>query len=32
MTAIYADGEATVVFIDMKTQKPVRIPKGSAHC
>jgi acyl-CoA thioester hydrolase len=23
---IYADGEATVVFIDMKTQKPVRIP------
>ncbi len=24
--AIYADGEATVVFIDMKTQKPVRIP------
>jgi acyl-CoA thioester hydrolase len=25
--AIYADGEATVVFIDMKTQKPVRIPE-----
>ena len=24
--AVYADGEATVVFIDMKTQKPVRIP------
>ena len=24
--AIYADGEATVVFIDMKTQKPARIP------
>ena len=24
---IYADGEATVVFIDMKTQKPVRIPE-----
>jgi acyl-CoA thioester hydrolase len=23
---VYADGEATVVFIDMKTQKPVRIP------
>ena len=22
----YADGEATVVFIDMKTQKPARIP------
>ncbi len=25
---IYADGEATVVFIDMQTQKPVRIPAG----
>lgn len=25
--AVYADGEATVVFIDMKTQKPVRIPE-----
>jgi len=25
---VYADGEATVVFIDMKTQKPVRIPAG----
>ena len=24
---IYADGEATVVFIDIKTQKPVRIPE-----
>jgi len=24
---VYADGEATVVFIDMKTQKPVRIPE-----
>ncbi|HEY2805671.1 MAG TPA: thioesterase family protein [Gemmatimonadales bacterium] len=24
---IHADGEATVVFIDMKTQKPVRIPE-----
>ena len=24
--AVYADGEATVVFIDMKTQKPARIP------
>jgi len=24
---IYADGEATVVFIDMTTQKPVRIPE-----
>jgi acyl-CoA thioester hydrolase len=23
---VYADGAATVVFIDMKTQKPVRIP------
>ena len=23
---VYADGQATVVFIDMKTQKPVRIP------
>ncbi|MGE5639023.1 MAG: acyl-CoA thioesterase [Clostridia bacterium] len=23
---VYADGEATVVFIDMKTQKPARIP------
>ena len=25
--ALYADGEATVVFIDMQTQKPVRIPE-----
>ncbi len=25
---IYADGEATVVFIDMETQKPARIPAG----
>ena len=25
---IYADGEATVVFIDMEKQKPVRIPEG----
>ena len=24
--AIYADGEATVVFIDMRSQKPIRIP------
>ena len=24
---IYADGEATVVFIDMEKQKPVRIPE-----
>jgi acyl-CoA thioester hydrolase len=24
---VYADGQATVVFIDMKTQKPVRIPE-----
>jgi acyl-CoA thioester hydrolase len=24
---IHADGEATVVFIDMTTQKPVRIPE-----
>ena len=24
---IHADGEATVVFIDMATQKPVRIPE-----
>ena len=24
---VHADGEATVVFIDMKTQKPVRIPE-----
>jgi acyl-CoA thioester hydrolase len=24
---LYADGEATVVFIDMTTQKPVRIPE-----
>ena len=24
---VYADGEATVVFIDMQTQKPVRIPE-----
>ena len=23
---IYADGAATVVFIDMRTQKPIRIP------
>ena len=26
--AVYADGEATVVFIDMTSQKPVRIPAG----
>ncbi len=25
---VYADGEATVVFIDMQAQKPVRIPAG----
>ena len=25
---IYADGAATVVFIDMRTQKPVRIPEA----
>ncbi len=25
-SAIYADGEATVVFIDLQTQKPTRIP------
>ena len=25
---LYADGEATVVFIDMERQKPVRIPEG----
>jgi acyl-CoA thioester hydrolase len=24
---LYADGTATVVFIDMKSQKPVRIPE-----
>ena len=24
---VYADGEATVVFIDMEKQKPVRIPE-----
>ena len=24
----YADGAAVVVFIDMKTQKPARIPDG----
>ncbi|MBV8030218.1 MAG: acyl-CoA thioesterase [Betaproteobacteria bacterium] len=24
---LHADGEATVVFIDMKTQKPARIPQ-----
>ena len=23
---VYADGEATVVFIDMRSQKPIRIP------
>ena len=26
--AIYADGEATVVFIDMRQQKPMRIPEA----
>jgi len=26
--ALYADGAAVVVFIDMKSQKPVRIPEG----
>jgi acyl-CoA thioester hydrolase len=26
--ALYADGAATVVFIDMEKQKPVRIPDG----
>ena len=26
--ALYADGAATVVFIDMEKQKPVRIPEG----
>jgi acyl-CoA thioester hydrolase len=26
--ALYADGAATVVFIDMQHQKPVRIPEG----
>ncbi len=25
---IYADGAATVVFIDMQQQKPVRIPEA----
>ena len=25
---LYADGAATVVFIDMQAQKPVRIPEG----
>jgi acyl-CoA thioester hydrolase len=25
--ALYADGEATVVFIDVETQKPMRIPQ-----
>jgi acyl-CoA thioester hydrolase len=25
---LYADGAAVVVFIDMKTQKPIRIPEG----
>jgi acyl-CoA thioester hydrolase len=25
---LYADGAAVVVFIDMKSQKPVRIPEG----
>jgi acyl-CoA thioester hydrolase len=25
---LYADGAATVVFIDMRTQKPVRIPEA----
>jgi acyl-CoA thioesterase FadM len=24
---LYADGEATVVFIDMEKQKPIRIPQ-----
>jgi acyl-CoA thioester hydrolase len=26
--AVYADGAAVVVFMDMKTQKPARIPEG----
>ena len=26
--ALYADGEAMVVFIDLKQQKPLRIPEG----
>ena len=25
---IYADGAATVVFIDMRKQKPIRIPQA----
>jgi acyl-CoA thioester hydrolase len=25
---VYADGAAVVVFVDMKTQKPARIPEG----
>jgi acyl-CoA thioesterase FadM len=25
---VYADGAATVVFIDMEKQKPVRIPEA----
>jgi acyl-CoA thioesterase FadM len=25
---LYADGTAVVVFIDMKSQKPIRIPEG----
>jgi acyl-CoA thioester hydrolase len=25
---LYADGAAVVVFIDMKSQKPIRIPEG----
>jgi acyl-CoA thioester hydrolase len=29
--ALYADGAATVVFIDMEKQKPVRIPDGIRH-
>jgi len=26
-STVYADGAATVVFIDMRTQKPIRIPE-----
>ena len=26
MTKLYADGAATVVFLDLQTQKPLRIP------
>jgi len=28
----YADGAAVVVFVDMKAQKPVRIPEGIREC